>query len=515
MIGGRQLSLGDYGTILRRRLWLILIPVVLGPALAFLIAKRLSPRYTSSSLILIEEPKVPTSVVPSVLGNDLTARVAHITEQIESRTLLEPVIEQYGLYKQDLKKVSMEDLVEKMRADILVRPVQFSKQPGESSAASANQVPGFQLSFTADTPALAQSVCAWITSQFINQNLKLGEARAVGTSQFLSGELQNAKQQLDAEDAKLAAFKLKYFGSLPDQEQSTIQLLASLGRELNSVNDTLSRDREDKTYLETLLAQELQSWKTTQTGASPQTLQQQLVKLQTNLAALRMQYTDTYPDVIKAKQAISELEKKIAQQDTGTKTHAPSKAAVAPAASTQVNQLRAQIGSLDIAIQTAERNQENLRQQIQAYTAKLKMTPAVEQQYKDITRNYQTALKFYDSLLAKEDLSQMSTNLEMQQGGQNFEVLDPADLPRKPSFPNYGRFAAGGALLGIVLGLGLALAIEMRDKALRDEKDVEFFLGAPVLALVPFIPNGHKKTEGTSKKASDQATELVAGPSQR
>ncbi|HLI33437.1 MAG TPA: Wzz/FepE/Etk N-terminal domain-containing protein [Terriglobia bacterium] len=491
MLVGRQLNLEDYWGILRRRYWLILIPVLLGPIAAYFIAKQLPPRYTSTSLILIEQPKVPASIVPSIVGNDLVARLAAMEEQILSRSRLEPIIRRYGLYKDDINHVPIETLVERMRESIVVKPVSFSNT-FDSSGQQGNQVPGFQISFTADTPRLAQSVCSEITSMFVEENLRLRERRAEGTTDFIQTQLQQAKQKLDEQDARLAAFKRQYFGALPDQEQSTIQIIGNLTSQLNSLSDALGRAQQDRTYTESLLTQQLAAWKASQTGVGPETLQQQLVALENHLIELRSRYTDNYPDVVKVKDDIARLKKRIAQQEAAEKSGKTQQTAVSKpfnilAEPVEIRQLRAQLHSLEESIQSNQREQARIRREIASYEARLKMTPAVEQQYKDITRNYQTALEFYNSLLAKEDQSQMSTSLEKRQEGEQFSVLDPANLPHKPSFPDYLRFAGGGLVVGLLLGFGAVLLLEMRDKALRDERDIEYFLGVPTLGVVPAL----------------------------
>src|SRR5579863_9366948 len=167
MLSGRQLNIEDYMKIFRRRLWLLLIPAVLGPIIALVIAKKLSPKYTSVSQILIDQPKVPTDFVPSVEGNNsLISRLAGMEEQIRSRSRLEPIIERYGLYKKDINKVPMEELVGRMNDAIIIKPVSFLNQVNQDSNGK-NQVPGLQISFTADTPQLAQAVCSEIVSMLI------------------------------------------------------------------------------------------------------------------------------------------------------------------------------------------------------------------------------------------------------------------------------------------------------------------------------------------------------------
>lgn len=489
MLTGRQLGMEDYANMLKRRAWLVIIPVILGPIVALVIAKRLPPRYTSQSELLIDAPKVPTSIVPTVENNNLISRLATMEEQIRSRSSLQPIIERYGLYKNAINKAPMEELVNQMNEAILIKPVTFSNQMGTTSDGS-NALPGFQISFTADTPQMAQAICGEITSKFIDANIHLQTTRAEGTADFIAVQLQTAKQKLDEQDAKLAAFQRQYFGSLPDQEQSTVQLLTTLSGQLNSLQQQMSGYQQQETYTESMLSEQEQAWKASQAGGNnPQTLQTQLAAAEQRLAALRAQFTDSYPDVIRAKQDVEDLKKRLGQpaapQAKPGAKGANASTAVEPS---QVHQLRASLVALQDAMKFNQSEQSRLRAQIAGYEGRLRLTPAVEQQYKDLTRDYQTTLETYNRLLKDEDQSQMATSLERRQEGEQFTLLDPASLPNKPSFPDNWRFAGGGLVVGLIVGFGLVLALEMRDKALRDERDVEFFMGVPTLALIPALP---------------------------
>ncbi len=514
MLIGREQNLDDYKALLKRRRWMILLPTLLGPLVGFIIALALTPKYTSTSLILIEEPKVPERFVPPVVGDDLTARLATMEEQILSRTRLQPIIERYGLYKSDLKSKSIEDVVEGMRKDILVVPVEFSKKPQDTNP-NKETVPGFRISFTAKTPKLAQQVCAELTSMFVEENIRERESQAEGTTSFLQTQLDDAKKKLDDQDAKLAAFQRQNFGSLPDQERSNAAILSTVTSQLQAVRESIDRAQEDKTYIESMLDTQLQAWKAYQTegGSSPETLQAQLAKLQDYLAVLQGRYTDSYPDVIKTKHDIAELKKQIAQQQAAQSKRPLSKqkAVLARLEPPEIQKLRSQLFGIEDTIRAGTREEARLRQQIGVYQSRLQMSPDVEQQYKDIIRGYQTALDFYDSLLTKTQESAMSTSLEQRQEGEQFQVLDAASLPENPSFPNYWLFAGGGLAAGLALGLGIALMVEMGDKALRDERDIEFFLALPTLALVPEISHENGSRNGKRGVEKKPETKELAG----
>ena len=150
------------------------------------------------------------------------------------------------------------------------------------------------------------------------------------------------------------------------------------------------------------------------------------------------------------------------------------------------------------------------RPQIKLYQARVQASPAVEQEYKLVTRDHQTALDFDNDLLKKRDQSAMAMNLEESQQGEQFQVLDPANLPDKPSFPKVPIFLAGGFAGGLALGLGLTLLLEMQDTSMRSERDVESALHLPVLAMVPVITRNQGKKSGRPSIVGPQGPRAAA-----
>ena len=132
----------------------------------------------------------------------------------------------------------------------------------------------------------------------------------------------------------------------------------------------------------------------------------------------------------------------------------------------------------------------------------------MEQQYKELTRDHQTALGFYNDLLAKKTQSEMATDMERRQQGEQFRVMDPANLPTRPSYPNRQLFAASGLGVGLMLGLGMAMLFELRDKSLRNERDVEFYLQLPTLAVLPSIQGANGRRGWFWKRTKKPRTGL-------
>jgi polysaccharide chain length determinant protein (PEP-CTERM system associated) len=477
----RELTGADYLAMVRRHWILIVVLACIGGPLAYGVSRYLPDRYKSQTLVLVDQPAVPVDFVKPVDTTDVNERLASMQQQILSRSRLEPIIRQYGLYASQINSVPVEDLVEQLQKAIEVTPVQ------PMAETRANNLPGFFVNVTVDNPRTAQQICTAVTSMFIEENLKLRQEHSEDTTQFLSQQLAEAKANLDAQDAKLAAFKSRYLGSLPDNEQTNLNLLTGLTSQLDATTQALSRAQQDKTFSESVLAQQTSNWQASQSGHNPDSLQQQLDALQTQLVDLRSRYTDDYPDVIKTKNDIAALQKQITSAEASKPANDGDKTPKSAVEPLQMAQVRAQIHSYDQVIAEKTKEQEQIKEQIKLYQSRVQSTPGVEQQYKELTRGYQTALDSYNELQKKRDESAMATSLERKQQGEQFRVLDPASLPTKASFPNRPLFAAGGLGGGLALGLAISFLIEMQNSSLRSERDVEFALKLPVLAMVPAV----------------------------
>jgi protein tyrosine kinase modulator len=476
----RELAPADYIAMFRRRWVLILVLTLVGGPLAYGVSRLLQTVYKSTTLVLVEQPSVPRDYVEPVDQTDLGQRLASMQQQILSRAHLEPIIHQLGLFPDDVGRVPMEDLVLRLQKAIDVTPVL------PMAETRSINLPGFFVSVTLPDPRTAQEVCTAVTSLFIEQENRLRQQRSETTTNFLSQQMNDAKANLDAQDAKLAAFQRDHFGALPDDEQTNLNILMNLNSQLDAATQSMSRAQQDKSFAETMLAQQIAEWQASQTRHDPETLQQQLGTLEARVSDLETRYTDDYPDVIKAKRDVAALKAQIAQNDAQKSAHTekPTPSGIEP---TEIVQLRARIRSYDQVIAAKVKEQDQIKSQIESYQARVQSSPSIEEQYKELTRGYQTALESYNDLERKRFNSAMATDLEREQEGEQFRVLDPANLPDKPSFPDRVKFTLGGFGGGFALGLGLALLLEMRDSTVRTERDVEMILRLPVLCILPTV----------------------------
>ena len=490
MIANRELTMDDYMAMLRRRAKVILIPTLLAPLAGFLVSYLFAPKYTSQSLVLVEGQKVPETMVQPVVSEDLAARVATLQQQVLSQTRLQPLVEKLfpGKNPDDAGGV-----IDQIRSNMTVEPVVTSlsaigTSAGKPPKPGQSPVPGFYVKYTASSAREAQTICNELTSLLVDQNLKSIQEAATGTRDVLDQGIEDSKHNLDEMDAKLADFKKQYEGKLPDEQDENLKILTTLSQQLDADTQALNRAQQDKTFLEAQLVTQVAAWKSSLSASNPETLQKQLSTLQSLLLDLQSRYTADHPDVIKTKADIAEVKKKLDELNKAsadTADASPDKAsAMEPP---EIRQMRAAVHQNADAIAAYTRDQKRLQEQIAVYQGRISLSPAVEEQYKGLTRDYETALKSYQDLLAKKSTADLTVKMNNQSEGERMFPLNPADLPDTPSFPNRLLFAAGGLGGGLALGLGLAFWFEFRDTLIRTEADAEAVLELPMLVAVPWV----------------------------
>jgi len=496
-------GLDEYWAMARRRRWYILLPAFACWAIACAGSWLVPSIFQSDALILVEQQKVPEQyVVPNVTVS-LQDRLQSMTQQILSRTRLESVIDRFHLYetRQGTALVATGDPVEQMRKDIKIDLVEAPDRPGQLTA--------FKIRYSAGTPQLAQQVNSELTSLFIEENLKSQQELSESTTAFLQSQLEDARTKLEEQEAKVRAFKATHFGNLPSQMESNVQILSGLQAQLQSAQHALDGANQQKLYLESL-QQQYQSIQTSlangsSTPASPDTLDRDLNELRRQLQAARLKYTEDYPDVVQLKDKIAKTESLKRDIDAEIVAGAkPAKTAgdVDPAAAVSVEhgstspmmQIQGQLKANNLEIQNYQQRQKQIESDITAYQARLNLTPETEQELADISRGYEESKTNYNSLLQKQNDSQLATNLEQRQQGEQFRILDPPSLPTRPSAPNHLLFSLAGLIAGFAAGIGLTAFLEMTDVRVRQEKDLVDIVPIKVLVGIPHLdaPGGDR-----------------------
>jgi polysaccharide chain length determinant protein (PEP-CTERM system associated) len=480
---GGNAMVGMIRAVIEKR-WLVAACLVAGWAAGTAAGRVLPPKYRSETVILIEQQKIPEHYVESNITTDLQQRLQTMSEQILSRTRLLTLIEKFNLYGGTAGPGDPEALVERMRNDIKIEMI--------TAEGRRDQLSAFKVSYSAAKPQLARDITKELTLLFINENLQDREQLSQDTTSFLQSQLDVARQSLTEQEEKLRQFRMQHVGELPEQLQSNLQILGGLQIQLQAANDALSQAQQRNLYLRSLLHQyQVSGSPVTTDGGSvtAQTTQGKLAVLRTQLAELQGRYTEKYPDILRAKQQIAELE--VQQAKEAAASGSSSADAVAPRVATEESsptlQLRSELSANEFQIQNEKAKIKRLEQQVELYQSRLNSTPEREQQAAAVTRDYDQSRTYYETLLSKKLQSEMATNLEMRRQGEQFHMIDPPSLPTRPYWPNRLALSFAGLAGGLALGLAIVMLVEWVSPKISDESELAEFIGtAYALALPAF-----------------------------
>jgi polysaccharide chain length determinant protein (PEP-CTERM system associated) len=485
----RSLTLPELLKSVVRRPWWFLVPVVLCLAAAWGIVQLIPPVYRASTLVMVEKQKVPSDYVKATVTSDIDDRLKTIEQQITNRENLERIITEMGLYPEARREKPIEKVVQQMR---------------ERDLAVQRQGDVFRIYYKSPDPRRAADVANRIADLFIRQNIQLRENQAQGTSSFLETELDRTKAKLEMQEARIAAFKQRYMGELPEQRDTNLQGVTQLQAKLEINMDALDKAETRRILLQRQIA-ELQQQPAaaapavTPGGHAVPAPPSRLDQLRAELLDLRARYTDKHPDVIRTQSEIARLEalEKSAPrpaESAGGETPAAAKPRVDPV-------LRAQADAADMEIKGLQAERQRILDDIARYQGRLENVPRVEQELLSLSRDYDNIKKSYDELLSKRIEARLAENLEKSRQGEQFTVLERAVPPPDPYAPKPLLFLAGGLVLGALTGLGAALLREQTDATYGDAETLESaFPAVPVLATIPVFTSA--QTGGLRKVAS-------------
>jgi polysaccharide chain length determinant protein (PEP-CTERM system associated) len=477
----------EFLELFRRRKWMIVFLVLfimLGASVYSVVVPEL---YRSSTTIMVISQQVPEAFVRPTVTSRIEERLASIQQQVQSRTRLMRVMHEFGLYQQDGGDPS-EAAVEAMRNRVGIR-------------VRRNET--FTISFVHEDPHMAQAVASRLASFFIDENLKTREQQAVGTSEFLETQLQETKAKLEIQEEKVKQYKMLFLGELPQQLQANLNMLTNYQSQLQSNAEAIRSAEDRKAHLESQITSQQRALTARITEGGQivtDTMESLLIDLsrrRAELAELTTRYTDRYPEVIRLRREVARLEKEIedlVEKGPQVEEMNPGLAAKIRAArqhrfaeTGEIRRLRGQIETLDLQLASLNREGEEIRGNIARLQARVEQAPAREQEMIALTRDYENLRRSYDDLLKKKLESDIAQDLEKRQQGEQFLVLDPANLPEKPFQPNRPMIFLYALIASCVLGFGGVVGLEMLDPTIRGKKEFTHFFDVGVLACIPII----------------------------
>jgi polysaccharide chain length determinant protein (PEP-CTERM system associated) len=511
----RPPDIEDYIDMLRRyRSWLI-GPMFVGLVIAVVVAFLWPDTYVSTAVMRITPQAISDRLVPTVVNMQMQQRLQQMQQEILSRGSLAELIQRaaLNLYPKERQRYPLEDIIQDMRnKSIKIQSVDLAGTGGRMASA-------FTISFTYPDRFKAQAVVRELVTKFTEQNVRVQHDQATITSTFLGDEMKQAEDKMNHAEEAIARFKAENSGRLPEQFQANVSQVNTYQMMVTQANESLSRLQQQKLQIETQLqnnSTNLNYYNSiledqVNAGGPAQVrnemlnqYNQRIMNLQSEIAALQEQLTPNHPTIKRAQASLATLEKKreeLEKEDLERQAAAPAagpavKRVVNPQAlkaiqdiTAQNNVLKTEMQNLNMQMDDKNREIGDLRKNIARYQSAIDGSPQLEGKYVELTRDLSFAKQAYEDYRHKTEVSKTSEDLEQAKAGENLEVLDPPSDPQSPSEPNRLQIAAMGTGLGLMLGIVLAGAREMKNTSLKNLKDVRAYTNLPVLSSIPLLEN--------------------------
>jgi len=421
-------------------------------------------------------------VMPAVTRR-IEERLPAITQQILSRTRLEPIIEQFNLYPEARAGGITEDIIERMRRDIYISP------------ARAN---AFWVSYGGSDPHTVLKVTERLASSVIAENVTSRSTLAEGTSQFLDAQLEEARRRLIEHEQRLEGYRRIHSTELPSQVTSNLQVMQNMQMQIQRVVESANRDKDRKMsvqrQIEDLRADMDAAVATPQDPSG--TAAQELAAAKVTLAGLQQRLTASHPEIGSLKRRIRDLEAKAAAESVRPPTNGTPRPTPAQK---RLAELQAEVAWLDRQIAARQNDEAQLSSEVNAYQRRVDAAPTRESEMVELTRDYSTLQTIYASLLTKKEESDVAADLEKRQIGEQLQLIDPARLPERPATPNRQRYNLLGLIAGLAIGAALLALMEYRDGTFRTDDELSRVLALPVLAVVPTMASAAERRRSRAR----------------
>ena len=527
-------DLADYWAILRRRKLHLVIPFVVIIFITLGIAFGLPPVYRSTATILIEQQEVPQNLVASTVTSYAAERIEVISKRVLTRENLWSIVKKFNLYPEErkLKKNHLE-ILEDMSKDINVQ-MDNADVINPSNGVNARATIAFDLSYDSKDPVAARNVVSELVSLFLHENVKLRTEKAAISTSFLVEEANRLNKHITETEAKLAKFKEKNVGRLPELMQLNMSLMERTEQQFEDVERQIASDKERKIYLESQLAQ-LQPY----TGDSPAAqlralqdkylsasaiyapdhpdiirmkaqietlkaqvgavdersdLEKRIQQVEAELTAAREKYAEDHPDVVRLVRTLDSLHEALKKARSKAKGEGGLLTELAPDNPAYVS-TQTQLEAIKIQLKAEFANRERLQKKLAMYENRLTQMPSVEQEEVALRREYDNTVRKYDEIKQKAMQAKVSEQLERESKGERFSLIEAPIVPSRPVKPNRLGIVLLGTILSFAGGAGSVSISEFLDSSLRGSQAVMALLKTPPIAVIPYI-----KTERDIKR---------------
>lgn len=458
-----------------RRIHYVLILLALGSAIGLTLARVLPPVYIAQAVLVVENEEIPDELAASTVQTEMTAQLQIIQQRILTRANLLEMANRLQIYApapgKPAPQMEADEVVEDLRGRIVIVTT-----GGDRNARGPAQATLVTVSFEAPDPTLSAAVANEVVTLILQENVSMRTNVAGQTLDFFVQEMERLDQELTTQGAVILEFKEKNQDALPDSldfrrsEQAAAQeRLLQLSRdetELKGRRDLLIR-MQGVAGSEALVPG---------TPATPE--QKQLQSLRDALASALIVLSPGNPKVKMLQAQVTAAEKIVATQMAQGSTDASGK---------QLSAFDVQMADLESQLASNLEQKAQVVAYMEGLGKSIAATPANANALDVFERDYANTRAQYDQAAANRARAETGDTIEAMAKGQRISVIEQAVAPQEPTRPNRILIGAGGVGGGLALGVGLALLLEVMNKAVRRPADLTAGLGVTPFATLPFL----------------------------
>jgi polysaccharide chain length determinant protein (PEP-CTERM system associated) len=467
----------DYVSVLRRRMWWFITPVVLALVAGAALVTWLPREYKTQATLGVSLPSLSPDLLKQNVRVTDDERARAITQTVFSKPVLERVAREEGLERQ----MKLNEAVALIRSRVnvaLIRP-----EPGQTM--SMDQ---FTIAFRDPTPHMAQRIANRIADVFVQEASHKREVRAEETSAFIGKQLDASQQRLSVLEGQLRTAKESYMGALPEQTGANVAMVTGLQQQLETTGNGIRGEQDRLSIIE----RQIEAMKAGAANEVPvpgvpavaSSAAIRVVQIERELEVARGNYTEKHPEIIRLRDELAAAKASVDAQQGRPESERVASLRVDPT-------YRALLGDAErsrLRIRELQRQESNIRAQIAMYRTRVDSAPRVEQQMSTLQREYDLERQQYGELSARKRNAAIAEQMERSRGSEQFTVLARAGFPTEPDSPKPVRLWTMVLLLGCVAGGGLALGREYLDRSIHDARGLND-LDLPVLGEIPRIAN--------------------------
>lgn len=429
-------------------------------------------KYRSEVVIYVDDSNI---IRPLMEGQAVTTEISERTstarELLESRRILEVLATDAEIFPNSQPQPKeLESRIVTLRNQLSVRP------RGENyfgiSYVSTSQLDAFRIAQRLGQLFIAQSrerkrEESRNAYEFIDKQVKSYEAQLTSAEQRLKNFLSENKDGTEAEaNARMAELRSKL--ELAEMDQKELQSrVASLTKQMEGIRPTLPQGQQEDEFRERIRA------------------------LEERLDSLRLQYHESYPDIIITREQLAELRKQRekAAAESGTAAQPDGEAIPNPLyqeLGVALSKARADMASVQTRIRSLTEllaRQEQRMVRIQSNKARLS----------ELTRDMEVNKEIYDDLLKRREKARVSMHLDIEGQGMNYRISEAAQFPVSPEGPKFEMFAFAGLFLGALAPFGALAGLLQLDPRVRAKEQLESGIGLPVLVDIPAVRTPYEK----------------------